>query len=59
MWGWGLGITWIYLAATLPDETTPIAVTVLLGAMAGVLAGLSVGAITGLYLKARLQGKEE
>jgi uncharacterized integral membrane protein len=56
MWGWGLGITWIYLAATLPDETTPIGVTVLLGAMAGALAGLSVGAITGLSLKVLLQG---
>ncbi len=50
-WGWTLGITWVYMAATLPDATTPIGITITLGAISGVLMGVSVGAVTGLYLK--------
>lgn len=49
--GWGLAMIWIFLAATLPDETTPVWLIIAGGVLSGILAGLSVGAITGIYLK--------
>ncbi len=48
--GWGAGLGWIYLFASLPDESTGLAFNILMGISGGSLAGLSVGAITGLYL---------
>jgi hypothetical protein len=48
--GWGIGIGWIYLAASLPDENTSLLLNVGLGLMGGALAGLSVGAVTGIFL---------
>jgi hypothetical protein len=48
--GWGLGIGWIYLAASLPDENTSLQVNIGLGLIGGALAGLSVGAVTGVFL---------
>ncbi|MCU0354802.1 MAG: hypothetical protein MUD08_13855 [Cytophagales bacterium] len=48
--GWGAGLGWIYLFASLPNEQTPLWVNVLLGIAGGVLAGLSVGAVTGWFL---------
>jgi hypothetical protein len=50
--GWGLGLGWIYLAASLPDERTSFPIIVGLGIAGGLLAGLSVGAVTGVYLNA-------
>jgi NhaP-type Na+/H+ or K+/H+ antiporter len=48
--GWGLGLGWIYLFASLPTEESSMVFTVLIGICGGLLAGLSVGAITGLFL---------
>jgi hypothetical protein len=48
--GWGLGMMFIFGAATWPGETTPLPAIILAGIAAGALAGLSVGAITGIYL---------
>lgn len=48
--GWGAGLGWIYLLASLPNEQTPLWVNVLLGGTGGILAGLSVGAVTGIFL---------
>ncbi len=48
--GWGLGLGWIYLFASLPDENTTLIINITLGVFGGLLAGLSVGAVTGLYL---------
>jgi hypothetical protein len=48
--GWAAALVWIYLAASLPSAQTPLAVTAVFGAVAGVLAGLSVGAVTGIFL---------
>lgn len=47
---WAVGMVWIFLAATLPDASTPIPLIVGMGAAGGILAGLSVGAITGWFL---------
>ena len=41
---------WIFLAASIPDASTPLMLVVGMGAAGGILAGLSVGAITGLFL---------
>ncbi len=48
--GWGLGLGWIYLFTSLPTEQSTLAFNILMGIIGGVLAGLSVGAITGIYL---------
>ncbi|MGL5890694.1 MAG: hypothetical protein ACRC3B_12450 [Bacteroidia bacterium] len=48
--GWGTGIACIYFFASLPDEFTPILEKVFYGICGGVLAGLSVGAVTGAFL---------
>jgi uncharacterized membrane protein YGL010W len=48
--GWGAGIGWIYFFAGLPEEHTPLLETLFYGACGGILAGLSVGAITGAFL---------
>lgn len=48
--GWAAALVWIYLAASLPSAETPMAITAVIGAGAGILAGLSVGAITGIFL---------
>jgi len=48
--GWGLGLGWIYLFASLPDENTTLIINITLGVIGGLLAGLCVGGVTGLYL---------
>jgi hypothetical protein len=48
--GWGLGLGWIYLFASIPTEKSTLTFNILMGIIGGVLAGLSVGAITGIYL---------
>jgi uncharacterized membrane protein YidH (DUF202 family) len=48
--GWMLGMIFIFLAASLPTEITPIPMIIGIGAAGGILAGLSVGVITGLAL---------
>lgn len=48
--GWGLGLGWIYLFASIPNEQSSLFFNILMGILGGILAGLSVGAITGLFL---------
>ena len=48
--GWGLGLGWIYLAASWPDENTQLPYIILAGILGGMMAGLSVGIVTGIYL---------
>lgn len=48
--GWGVGITWIYLAAAVVEPGTPTAAVALTGALSGVAAGLTLGLVTGLFL---------
>ncbi|MDH4295143.1 MAG: hypothetical protein OEV74_02600 [Cyclobacteriaceae bacterium] len=55
--GWGLGLCWIYLFASIPTEKNTITFNVLMGVIGGLFAGLSVGAITGIYLE-KLEQKE-
>ena len=47
--GWGLGLGWIYLVASLPQADSPIYLYISVGMLGGILAGLSVGAVTGLF----------
>jgi len=55
--GWGLGLGWIYLAASWPDENTSLPIIIISGIAGGILAGLTVGFITGLYLPALTQNQ--
>jgi hypothetical protein len=48
--GWAIGIGWIYFFASLPDDFTPILEKVFYGICGGILAGFSVGAVTGAFL---------
>lgn len=48
--GWGLGLGWIYLFASIPTEQSAIYFNIGMGVIGGLLAGLSVGAITGVFL---------
>ncbi|TAK38637.1 MAG: hypothetical protein EPO28_10930 [Saprospiraceae bacterium] len=48
--GWGLGMMFIFAAAAWPDAASPLFTVILAGMAGGSLAGLSVGAITGIYL---------
>lgn len=48
--GWMVGMVLIFLFATMPDEQTPAVWILLSGFAGGLLGGLSVGAITGLFL---------
>jgi hypothetical protein len=48
--GWGLGLGWIYLFASLPNENSNLVVNIIWGFIGGLLAGLSVGSVTGLFL---------
>jgi hypothetical protein len=48
--GWGLGLGWIFLGASLPEEKTPFPLIIFLAISGGLLAGLSLGGVTGLYL---------
>lgn len=48
--GWAIAMAIIFYFATLPISSTPTSTILLYGGIGGVLAGLSVGAITGLFL---------
>lgn len=48
--GWALAIAWIYIAASLPTETTPGVLVALAGVGGGLLSGLTLGAVTGWAL---------
>lgn len=48
--GWALGMVFVFLGASLPDETTAWPLVVAYSALGGALGGLSVGAITGYFL---------
>lgn len=47
--GWGLGLGWIYIFASLPSENTTLLTNITLGILGGLFAGLSVGGVTGLF----------
>ena len=47
---WTIGLAIIYLGASMPTAETALAMVILIGTVSGLLAGLSVGAITGLFL---------
>jgi hypothetical protein len=47
---WAIGLAIIYLGASMPTAETALAMVILIGTVSGLLAGLSVGAITGLFL---------
>ncbi len=53
--GWLVGMIWIFACATWPDEESSLTIILLAGSLGGILAGLSVGSITGLYLLKILQ----
>lgn len=48
--GWAAGMVFIFLGASLPDETTAWPLVLLYGALGGALGSLSVGAVTGWFL---------
>ena len=48
--GWGIAMTVIFYFAMLPTSSTPTITVLSYGLIGGILAGLSVGAITGLFL---------
>lgn len=45
--GWGVALMWIFGAAALPSPDSSAVTVTTMGVLAGILAGLSVGAITG------------
>lgn len=47
---WALGMPLIMLAATAPDENTPIRIILLLALAGGVAAGAVLGIVTGIFL---------
>jgi len=47
---WAIAIGWIFLSASLPSENTSVWTIVLLGIGGGMLAGLTMGWITGYFL---------
>lgn len=48
--GWGAVLPWIFLAASLPQPGPALPLILPLGASAGLLSGLSIGAVTGTFL---------
>lgn len=48
--GWAVAMTIIFFFATLPDSNTSTLVILGYGIIGGILAGLTVGAITGFFL---------
>jgi hypothetical protein len=48
--GWTVGLAIIYLGASAPLVETGLAAVIMIGTISGLLSGLSVGAITGLFL---------
>jgi uncharacterized integral membrane protein len=48
--GWGMGLGWIYLFASVPTVDSTLIFTIFMGLIGGVLAGLSVGGVTGYFL---------
>jgi CBS domain-containing protein len=48
--GWAAAFPWIYVAGTMPAEDTPLSETFVLAVVAGALAGLCLGALTGAFL---------
>lgn len=48
--GWSLGLGWIYLFASFPTEESSMVFNIFMGILGGLLAGLTVGGVTGLFL---------
>ena len=55
--GWGLALAWIYAAAALPAEGASLGTVIAIGSAGGILAGLSVGAVTGGFLLQIVRGE--
>lgn len=55
--GWAAGMCFIFLSASLPDASTHWALIVLYGALGGITAGLTVGAVTGGALLRLARGR--
>lgn len=53
---WMMGMMIIYTGASMPSESTPLLLTLLISTLSGLFAGLSVGMVTGWYL-VRLEEK--
>ncbi len=53
---WMMGMMIIYIGASIPSGDTPIILTIVIGTLSGLLAGLSVGVVTGWFL-IRLEDK--
>ena len=49
--GWTPAMIWIFLIASLPSIDTPLWAIIMLGILAGILAGASLGIITGYYFQ--------
>ena len=47
---WTIGLAIIYLGASTPEAQTPLVTVIIIGTVSGLLAGLSVGAVTGSFL---------
>jgi hypothetical protein len=50
MLGWSIAMLWVFLGATLPEHDTPASAVLLLGAVCGAAAGMTLGLITGRWL---------
>jgi hypothetical protein len=48
--GWIPGLAFIFVGASMPTAETGLAVIVILGLISGLLGGLAVGGVTGLFL---------
>ena len=59
MWGWGVAMVCIFIGATLPNESTPLPIVVLSGAIGGIFSGLSLGIITGFRLNKIIEQNQE
>ncbi len=53
---WMMGMMVIYTGASMPSESTPLLLILLISTLSGLFAGLSVGMVTGWYL-VRLEEK--
>lgn len=47
---WGVAMFWIFVAASIPDETTPVLFILLYAIMGGLLAGTSLGLVTAYFI---------
>lgn len=56
---WAAGLWWVYLGATWPDGSEPAWQIILSALVSGLLMGLTVGAVTGWYLRHMLNHRND